>query len=365
MKLKLSALAFVLLILFTPIFAQPPDYGWAGNTSTFEQAWEPPGSPAYGGMPWMEIALLCAFICFMANTLIYMLAFLTQSEELKHWVKGQYLDVTASAVLIILAVFLLTQAGAFFSGAVGDTTQVYCGGSLGSRNANQPFQIMQCRLQTKIFEFEKLYDQIYDANYPVERLKSMMIYLFGAPVWFGDMTYHQQVEGAHLVAYKITDILISLQAQYALTNYIANNMLSVFLPLGLLLRIPPPTRGLGGLLIAIAIGMYFVFPTIYVVIDPAFTVLAPTLPPTTHQVGQCYQGFKGAVTMVNDFTTFQREEVPPLNFTQIFDFVAKLSLELFFYPFVALAVTFVFIQNVAQILGGDVGDLLRMTAKVI
>ena len=228
-----------------------------------------------------------------------------------------------------------------------------------------PIAAMECKLQEHINEINKMYNDIYTANLNAERKESTCVILFGTQVWCGswDMAIHKSVEQAHLLGEKIVPLQIALHAQYALAMYIANNMLSVFLPLGILLRIFPFTRGVGGLFIAIAIGFYIVFPVMYVLFDPSLVRAESTRPSALMQdPDMCFVGFKGSVVVLSDIPTVVRAS--GALYTEAGSRLAQLTVNILFYPFIALALTLVFIRSAAPLLGGDTGDIMRAVAKL-
>ena len=62
----------------------------------------------------------------------------------------------------------------------------------------------------------------------------------------------------------LTTISISTLVQSSLLLVVASSAITIVLPIGLILRTFYPTRKLGGFLIAVAIGMYVIFPMSYV-----------------------------------------------------------------------------------------------------
>jgi hypothetical protein len=204
------------------------------------------------------------------------------------------MQVTASSLMIFFAVALIYQltdsingtgndisAMSFMGELIGAGSVIPCAASdngggkeifdiwQDSRFGAGPMGAFKCKIQEKITALDRAYNNVYKANFPVERLTSMCINIFGAPVYCFDwnLDLHIAVEKAHLIATKIVGLLITLHAQFIMAEYIQRNMLSVFLPMGLLLRVFPITRGVGGLFIALAVGFFFVFPLFVLLTD--------------------------------------------------------------------------------------------------
>ena len=233
-----------------------------------------------------------------------------------------------------------------------------------------PLGAFKCTLQEKITALDNAYSSIYDANKDTERMTSMCYIVFGMPVYCGDWDkdLHNQVEEAHLLATKIVGLLMPLHGLYVLAQYVQNNMLSVFLPLGLVLRIFPLTRGVGGLLIAIAVGFFFVWPTFFVLTDATFVKASAADNPNQARVaGECFTGFKGSAILVqtvlnqNGLGGSSDESLAADN-AQLLLF--QLTISIMFYPFVALVITLIFIRAMTPLLGGDTGELMKMVARL-
>ena len=351
----------------------------------------------YGGQfrgqleKWEVMAITAIMICVLFNALVYMAGRALESENLKRYAKAEFLQVTASTMMIFFAVDLLyamsTGNGAagtamdFMGQVIGANSAVACGapGIAGgtfyvwntqSEFGPGPLGAFKCKMQEKITALDDAYEHIYKANLPNERFTSTCIILFGIPVYCGDWdkALHNEVEEAHLLATKIVGLLMPLHGLYVLATYIQNNMLSVFLPIGLVLRIFPLTRGLGGLLIAIAIGFFFVWPTFFVLTDSTFVKAeASEGPSQERQEGACFTGFKGTAIILQNvigdsFGGAAAGETLALDNGKLLLF--QLTISVMFYPFVSLVITLIFIRAMTPLLGGDMGELMKMVARL-
>lgn len=364
------ALAFLLLLSIASLaFAE--EMSWEGSRGRFEMLF------GTGAGSWMPLAIAAIMICVIFNTLTYMAGVVFQSEHLKKYAEGEFLQVTASAMLIFFGVALLNMlmgstggAGGFFGEALGGASTVSCSAvSSGSyavfteaQFGGGPLGAFKCKIQEKITALDMAYNNVFAENMPLERFTSLCISIFGVPVYCGDWSIqqHQQVEMNHLIATKIVGLLMPLHAEYVLVEYIQNNMLAVFLPLGLLLRIFPITRGVGGLFIAMAIGFYFVFPFFYIVTDPTYVKADQKM--TDMQQGMCFTGFSGAAVVLS--SQYVGAFGTGLALGNASDLVFQLTIATMFYPFVAFVIAMIFIRAVTPLLGGDTGELMKMAARL-
>jgi len=303
----------------------------------------------------------------------------------KNYAKAEFLQVSASSLMIFFAVALIfevTSGGSPVSGFdfMGDiigngASSISCAAAQSGRffiwKGENPFGqgpigAFKCKLQEKINALDNAYEQVERANRPIEQLTSIVYYVLGVPVYSGDwdLGMHKRVEEAHLLSSKIVDLQVSLHAQFVLAEYIQKNMLSIFLPFGLVLRIFPITRGVGGLFIAIGVGFFFVWPTFFLLSDPSF-VSVNNPPSQARQDGVCFTGFRGsAVVLAGVVATAGAGEQSDLAIAQGKDLVYQMTIATLFYPFVALVLTLIFIRAMTPLLGGDMGELMKMVSRL-
>ena len=328
---------------------------------------------------WMPIAITAVMLCVFFNVLLYMVGTVFQSEHLKKYAESEFMQVTASSLMIFFVVALLgmlmTPWGGdqpFMEHVLGAGSTISCTAasngvySIFNNGAfgGGPLGAFKCKLQEKITALDRAYSNIVSQNMGVERLTSMCLSIFGVPVYCGDWTLstHNRMEVAHFTAAKIVGLLMPLHAQYVLAQYLQNNMLSVFLPLGLILRITPLTRGIGGLFIAIAIAFFFVWPTFFVLTDPTFVRADARV--DDMQKGVCFTGFSGAATVLSNPLVNSGGSGADLAVLSGGSLIYELSIAVLFYPFVALVIALAFIRAVTPLLGGDTGELMRMVTRL-
>jgi len=334
---------------------------------------------------WWGLAATAILICIAFNTLVYMLGFALESQEIKNYAKAEFLQVSASSLMIFFAVALIfdvTSAGSPVSGfdfmgdLLGDgASSISCAAAQSGRFylwkgegdfGTGPIGAFKCKLQEKINALDNAYADVSHANLAVEQFTSTCYYLLGVPVYCGDwdLGMHKRVEEAHLVASKIVDLQVALHAEFVLAEYVQRNMLSVFLPFGLVLRIFPFTRGLGGLFIAIGVGFFFVWPTFFLLTDPTF-IKVNNPPSQAMQQGMCFSGFSGsAVLLAGVVQTGGAGQQSDLAILQGKDLVYQMTIATQFYPFVALVLTLIFIRAMTPLLGGDMGELMKMVSRL-
>lgn len=103
--------------------------------------------------------------------------------------------------------------------------------------------------------------------------------------------WNQIVSGFGPLVYLTAIGMLATYAQRALLTFAGNNMLTLFLPLGLIARAFPLTRRMGGTLIAMALALYFVYP------------LALVMDMQIYEIGQSHLMATGLVANPNVQTT--------------------------------------------------------------
>ncbi|VVB58707.1 Uncharacterised protein [Candidatus Anstonella stagnisolia] len=357
MSWKIS-FAFALLLLCASASA-----AWGDDTG-FRGQWDP------SGRNWQYYALVAVLVCIGFNALVYMLGTAFHLENMTRWAKAEFLQVSASSLMILFVVGMLFGVSGTVeylqNWVIGQGSTVLCSGkNVNVMDSGGPIEIVKCKLQEHITNLDNMYNDIYKKNLKMEARTATCYILFGMPVSCGDwnMEWHKKVEQAHLLGEKIVPLQVALNGQYALATYIANNMLGVFLPLGIILRIFPITRGVGGLLIAIAIGFYFVFPVIFVMQDPTFVKAAGRPSAIMQDPDMCFAGFKGVSILINSIPQSEDDSIS-MDYNNYGELLAQLTVKIMFYPFVAFALALIFVRAATPLLGGDTGEIMRMIAKL-
>ncbi|MFA5108074.1 MAG: hypothetical protein WC492_00905 [Candidatus Micrarchaeia archaeon] len=326
-----------------------------------------------GKTNWTGMAMIAIAICLFANALLLVAGKVLNMPRLEKMAESEFFQSSASAMMIVglctMVAFAFTLLAEGQILPKGTTTQ--CMGTPVDVWEESPFAIIQCKLQDKITYTEDLFNRAIEADKVPEVLSSSCIFVFGVPVYCGDwdVATHAKMEKCHYIANRMVPLGISLHAQYMFVDYLANNMMSIFLPLGILLRIFPPLRGIGGLFIGIAIGFYIVFPVTYILLDPTTVKPDPAalIPVDDAQLNQCYTSFSGMVSLntVSNLKSATTGSKSSPDIDEVGLEIASLQVETFFNPLAALAATMLFINALAPVLGGDTGNMLHFLAKTV
>jgi hypothetical protein len=201
----------------------------------------------------------------------------------------------------------------------------------------------------------------------VEWFYHFSISLWGVPVFQGSWvpSIHRPVETNHYIANKIVSIMMSLNSQMFVLQYIKENMLAVFLPLGIILRAFHFTRGIGGFFIALSLSLYFIYPTVLFLMDAGYMPPPAMEEPDYELEGICnipmFSGFSlGAVQMAA--TTGSAAQFSA-NIQNIASFVTQVFVRIFYENMVAFAFALTALRYGTSILGGEAGVFLNIVAR--
>ncbi|GEM_PF-5533003 len=215
---------------------------------------------------WLTYSMLALTIGITLYSLIYMIGSLVSRPQVKGLARAGIGDVFSvfiflMFILIIKEAFCLatpTSLGLDFSG-LGNVAQLM---SVGANPNNTPIlALSEAYLKLLYYEGERLYKMLLVQLLYTGAVTSTTV---NAGSIMGDLHPFGGLEPllnfAPYLLSSLTILLMSVSVQFYMLKFFEATGLSLFLPLGILMRVIPPTRGFGGALIAIAISMYLVYP---------------------------------------------------------------------------------------------------------
>jgi hypothetical protein len=323
---------------------------------------------------WQFMVAIAGIAALLIHILFYMFAHALSIKELEVYSKSEILQILATIAMAGFLVFIVNgvQEYLFSSGMVYG--EIKCQGNKVKVGTKQDliikdmFDVVRCRLQEKALDVAAVQDKVTQGTANIFNYLNLAFSIFGVTVFRGDWdgATYKQVEQIRLTNQLATSMLVSMNAQLFLANYIKSNMLTIFLPVGILLRSFHFTRGAGAFMISLAIGLYFIFPTLFVLLDPGFVKLE--LPKdlgmkTSAAATPCYPTMAAAVAIITN--TPVTSPVVALASGNIKDQLSESYVSLIIHPLVALFLTLAFVRYLMTLLGGDTYELMRMFTKVI
>lgn len=328
---------------------------------------------------WGMIILLSMLIVFFFYTLVYMISYAFHLEEVKRSAKSHLLDAVFTA---ILAIFIITMLGSVFNFIqnnflTGASVECDMYGTINLGNGASPFDLVQCKLMEKATYLSMLYERVYfSAREPFKRF-SMMWGMIGIPIYMqgsyifqtGISDLYREVESYRLLAHVTVLLLIGINAYLGAVHYLSSTMLSMFLPIGIVLRAIPFTRGIGAFFMAVAIGFYIIFPILFVITDPSFVKVPVAYKDITDtsEISLPWPSFKGAasILLMGPQTQTSSLVFGSVDIRQGASELAKLYYGLILQPIVILSITLIFVRYFTSLFGGETQELYRLAAKVI
>ncbi|HSB47206.1 MAG TPA: hypothetical protein VLD37_04265 [Candidatus Bilamarchaeum sp.] len=321
---------------------------------------------------WLPLSLLAVMTAVIIHVIMLMFAKAFSIRELENFAVSELMQAAATAFMAIFLVTMVTSAVGIANNIIGGQS-IACGaGSVniatGDSVMDSAYSAIRCRLQTRAQEIAEIQGDLLENSAGDFAALNLAISLFGIPVfkgdWVGDL--YKKTETTRITNNLATVLLIGLNAQSALIEYLRLNMLHIFIPVGILLRSFYFTRGPGALFIAMGIGMYFMFPIFYVMLDPGFTPRPPSPPaapaaPTPF----CYATMTNAVSTITTLESSGLGSTSGIGQASLRSELSKSYVTLLLHPLVAFFMTMVFVRYMMTVLGGDTYELSKMVTKVI
>ncbi|MDO8554449.1 MAG: hypothetical protein Q7S22_06590 [Candidatus Micrarchaeota archaeon] len=328
---------------------------------------------------WLVWCMIATFTVIIINAILLSIGHAFNMRELEAYSKSEMLQAGATVLIVVFLVLIVNGASVFaaqyFFGCslTGDvltcSNPVACGDTtLIPDSTVVPLEVLKCDMIDKAYLFDQINRQALNDAQGLMVLMSQYISILGIPIFQGGYvtSWFKQVESYRLVINLTVNLLIASNALVVVINYIKQNMLTFFLPLGLVLRAFQFTRGIGAFFIAIAIGFYFIFPIVFMISDPGFA--KPSLPNTLNVAITniaCYPSFSGiAHNNFFDANNFSGSSTI-LSLQTLTSDLSLIYLSFILRPFIAFAITLIFVRYMMYMLGGEAQDLMRFVAKVV
>ncbi len=347
-------------------------------------------TPLSGVSSWLSISLAVIFIAFLGTAVFYMIAYSFQSDRYKKIAFAELMQVAASFLLIAMLfgfeMFetdfvsrMESTSGAITSALVLSSGGTPYAGALSGQVQINSFDVSYAFMRNLLKCAENQLKTTYESSKFVETTMNIVIQ---TKIIIGQkkksslplpnpMALTSLAESAAKYEYnanELTWLVIFLYAQIAVLKFIETSMFTVFLPIGLILRSFPPTRGAGAVLVAIAIGFYFVYPL-------TFTVLYVGTPPVIEGCNVRVALDTTAITQtcpvnvgaVEEALVSASDTMPQLDATipQVQAGMNSMKFVAFVYMLISLGVSFIFVRSLSSIFGADISEIGRSMMRML
>ncbi|MBN1170411.1 hypothetical protein JXA56_05270 [Candidatus Micrarchaeota archaeon] len=324
---------------------------------------------------WLPMALMAVMVAITFNITLMMFGRAFSIRELEAFAKSEMLQAGATA---LMAIFLVSMVGS----AMEVSTGLLQNGTMECRGTTYQFNVPQsamdqaylgirCRLQQRAIEVAGIQDAMTTGagTWAEFNTLNMAVSIFGITTFKGDWVgeLYRRTETTRITNNLATVLLIGLNAQSMLMEYLRLNMLTVFIPVGILLRSFYFTRSAGALFIALGVGMYFIFPIFFILLDPGFVPSSGTYQVLQIPIQQpyCYATMTNSISVLAAIENAGVGSTASLTTAGMRDDLSKSYISLILHPLVAFFLTMIFIRYMMSVLGGDTYELTKMISKVI
>ncbi len=323
---------------------------------------------------WQTISMLALFISLFLVSIGYMLSTIFGSKELKMWAKAEFLQVIASAAFVLLFLVLvqtliIAASQISYNLAIAENIDFSLPGAAPIPVANlnekraSPFALAQYYMDLQLSCEKQAYRAVFLFNVLIEPMERA-IFPTGGMEEVSGWAFSGFVGFAYWIAHNLDFLLLVTYFQRHLLIFAEDNMLTVFLPIGIILRIIPYTRGAGGVIMSIALGLFLIYPLMYGVLLGIFPKTSCTaVPPTVYQ---CEANDPACSAQYIAFMNEKNNFLNVMNFyTQISSNLRTLMILALVFPMINLTFTLTFIRSILQFFGADVAEMGQGILKII
>ena len=291
------------------------------------------------------IAIIVVLIAMLLAASIFAVGAGFKNDRLRNFGIGEMYEAVAS--MIIVGLFLYISAVMF--GLVPSMI-------VGPIN---PYATSLYLITNTIGSAESVYTAMYDTYYFWFYISSIKVTVVIPELPIPEGTIGSIVQAVQLpldmfvvepiatISGFINDGILALYAEYYLIIFFAVAAIPVFLIPGIVLRMLIPTRALGGMMIALALGFYLIMPTLFSV---AYYFTSPQV--TSALYGASVQLQRFASSPSNFQTTISASSPEVTAIQEVQSAMSSFWLLILFYPSLIIAVTYAFVVQIADLIGG-------------
>lgn len=290
---------------------------------------------------WAPVALLAVFVSFAIASIIFGMGTLLHSERIRSFGIGEYYEALASALIVCM---FLSISGVMFGLIPGIVTGPVNPYLTALNYMSQTISSLQTEILTlfNIAAVDGFYITISftfcgPGGTFCKSIPEIFAYL---------INYAFYVPAFTLIDLQL-DVLGLLYTEFWMVVTFMYIAIPVFLIPGVVLRSLIPTRGIGGMMIAIAIGFYLVFPLLFSI---AYYFTSTTIQTQVSYNTVSLQRYGSGVGAQSNALGPSSPLVQTLNSIQAG--MDSYWLSVLFYPSLIMALTYAVILQIADFIGG-------------
>ena len=358
-------------------------------------------STFYAG--WELIAVAAASLSVIVSAMLIMFSRLFSLRNLEQTAKTEFVYAISTVLIVIMVGALITVGepylaqGAPLTGLHSSIAKSLYLSTFQLNGEEAPWNTLVFS-QNTLIDWMILYMQtptqcvgqfmkiLYGLSIPIESISSVYMEIFMSEVASGF--------GIKFIAERIATATKSMSFYMYMYYLIAHTFHFIeyyagfFFSVGVALRAFPPTRGAGAFMMAITIGLYFVFPLTYILVatmslphvqtsvllanpNPAplessfkYKCLLPPVPTDIAQYACQSPSFGSLFSAVNQLKANYDELNQWLTY-KISDLILHLVSAICLFPTIAMVVFLTFTLNAANLFGGNIPEIGRGLVKLI
>ena len=325
---------------------------------------------------WQAASIAAVALSFAVSGILIGFSRIFAYKELEQWAKAEMVFAVSTLLLVFMLIALFTQ---------GQLVAVEIAKSLLELNYAQQGAVLDPAVlqhQVTLLDVTKFYMGniyycmvevfrcVYYVHIPFAFASSFSVEAFMCDTlsgWFLGSIVQTVTNISNQIAFMAFLYYVFIH----ILNFIAGTALPIFLPVGVLLRAFPPTRGAGAYVLAFTIGFYFIFPLAYLLmanLSPApficgFSVCGEIDFEMNHPY-LCGLQNPGKPHQFLLFASATMSQAQNLLY-ELQQWVSGMCINICCLPFMAMIVTMSFILSGTNLLGANLPEIGRGFVKLI
>lgn len=235
---------------------------------------------------WLAVAVVLLMISLALMLLVYMFGNLLMNERMKAWAKMELFEIIYSAIILVFALYMVGAADSVVQGLVRGSdpySDCICAPNFPQDASGNQIPgtiysgIQECHIRLAIYFLHTLFKEtndqalqtylsyiwtatLADAQLTIENVFEMAG-MFTFTPWRGFLAMHNIIKSE--VFEKMIMLMMLTMFQEQMIRFIAMAIYPVLFVMGIVLRAFTFTRRLGGLLMALALSLFFIYPMFY------------------------------------------------------------------------------------------------------
>ncbi len=343
---------------------------------------------------WILISMLVVMLSAAISAVMIMVSRLFQLPMIEQWAKAELVFSLSTVFLVLFLVALVEFVEPLLVQLTNTMTMLNFGASghipvLPTTEGITLMDYAMAYMDSVFICIKYLFKFLIKLNFPLELAASFQVDVFMFDLVTG-WAYKGPVQTIHILANYITFTLFIYYLFIHIMRFVNATALTIFIPIGIILRQFPPTRGAGAFVIAFSLGFYLIFPFAYILVTNVVpqTMACPMLPEfdglddmSTYGIANPNKAFdvmlwtdahqsgfmgtiSGASSYLAGFDMDPLGVVPDaVEFTA--GRAAGFSINLCCLPFLAMIITMSFILSSTNLFGANLPEIGRGFVKLI